>query len=372
MPESTADVEASRHAWFAVRRHLVEHRYRLGLDASDEFPAAHHVAGTPLLAPGTWLPTTPIPLTSITLEFDPDATFTGVTGREPAARVQLPLRHDGTHYGSYADTIADLAPPAVFEDRPTYRLIAADLTGPKPFLRLGRGTYFDSINTGEASAHEFTAQRLNPNAPTPLRSSIGAPWNPANRPTNIAISTLTIRRDVDSGESTFYLHWRDPAKVGHAGGLYQVVPSGIFQPSAAAPWNEQDDFSLWHNLTRELAEELAAHTEDYGSATAPIPYANWPFATHLTDALQAGTARAHCVGLGVDPLTFATDLLTVLSLDSTIFDTLFPDLPTTNPEGRLLTPQPFTPEVINTFTHQNPTQPAGAALLQLAWSHGLH
>ena len=363
--------EASRQEWFAVRRHLVEHRYRLGLDAADEFPAARHVAGTPLVAPESWLPTTPIPLTSIALEFDPDATFAGVTGREPAACQQLPLRPDGTHYGSYAETIDDLAPPAVFEDRPTYRLLAADLTGSKPFLRLGRGSYFDSINTGEASAHEFTAQRLNPNAPTPLRTSIGAPWDPANRPTNIAISTLTIRRDVDSGESTFYLHWRDPAKVGHAGGLYQVVPSGIFQPSAAAPWNERNDFSLWHNLTRELAEELAGASEDYGSRTAPITYDDWPFARHLTGALEAGDVRAWCVGLGVDPLTFATDLLTVLSLNSAVFDQLFPNAPTTNTEGHLIAPQPLTPETVDTFTHHEPLQAAGAALLRLAVHHNL-
>lgn len=25
----------------------------------------------------------------------------------------------------------------------------------------------------------------------------------------------------------FHLHWRDPAKVGHAGGLYQVLPVGV-------------------------------------------------------------------------------------------------------------------------------------------------
>jgi len=369
---TTAAVEASRQAWFDVRRHLVENRYRLGLEAADDYPPDHHVAGTPLLAPPSWLPAEPIPLTSIALEFEPDSVFTGMTGRGAATGGQLPLRSDGTRYPSYAETIADLAPPAVFENRPTYRLLAADLAGPRPYLRLGRGTYFDSINTGEASAHEYAARSLNPGAATPLRTSIGAPWNPATRPTNLAISTLTIRRDELSGESTFYLHWRDPAKVGHAGGLYQVVPSGIFQPSAAASWNEYNDFSLWRNLTRELAEELAGESEDHGSDTTPIPYDDWPFATRLTAALEGGDARAHCVGLGVDPLTFATDLLTVLAIDSSTFDTLFPQLTSANTEGRLLSPQPLTAEAINTFAHQKPTQAAGAAILQLAWHHGLH
>jgi hypothetical protein len=45
----------------------------------------------------------------------------------------------------------------------------------------------------------------------------------------VAISTLTLRRSA-GGDASFPLHWRDPAKVTHAGGLYQVIPVGIFQP----------------------------------------------------------------------------------------------------------------------------------------------
>ena len=54
---------------------------------------------------------------------------------------------------------------------------------------------------------------------------------------NLAISTLTLRLDRASGRASFLLHWRDPAKVGHAGGLYQVIPVGVFQPSGEAGWN---------------------------------------------------------------------------------------------------------------------------------------
>ncbi len=197
------------------------------------------------------------------------------------------------------------------------------------------------------------------------------PWDPRRRPTNIAISTLTIRRDEATGEATFYLHWRDPAKVAHAAGLYQVVPSGIFQPSTDATWNELHDFSLWRNLVRELAEELLGDSEDHGSNTAPIEYDAWPFAARLTAGLDNGSVRAHCVGLGVDPLTFATDLLTVLSIDSTLFDDLFGQVVTGNAEGRVLAPQPFTAETIHDFIHHKPLQAAGAALLHQAWTHHL-
>jgi len=118
----------------------------------------------------------------------------------------------------------------VFENRRTYRLLSADLTGPRGAMTFGRGTYFDGIDLGESAAHEYAAHHLD-GTPMPLRRAIGDPCDPTRRPTNMAISILTIREDRASGEATFVLHWRDPTKVGHAGGLYMVAPVGIFQAS---------------------------------------------------------------------------------------------------------------------------------------------
>lgn len=42
--------------------------------------------------------------------------------------------------------MADLAAPKVFENRSTYRLLDADLSGPRGRLVFGRGTYFNSID----------------------------------------------------------------------------------------------------------------------------------------------------------------------------------------------------------------------------------
>ena len=205
------------------------------------------------------------------LEFDPDAPFTGSNRTRPAARASLPLRSDGSHYTSYADAIADLAPPAVFENRLDLSAVSPR-TWPasQPVLRL------DAAPTSTASTPARHPRTSTPPAAWAPRTgrhratAIGDPWDPTRRPINLAISTLTIRRDETTGEATFYLHWRDPAKVAHAAGLYQVVPSGIFQPSADASWNELHDFSLWRNLVRELAEELLGASEDHGSTTAPI------------------------------------------------------------------------------------------------------
>lgn len=90
------------------------------------------------------------------------------------------------------------------------------------------GRYFDSLDVGEACAHETAAFDLGLVDSTPLRDAVGDPTDPARRGMNLAISTLTLRVEA-TGTSAFPLHWRDPATVGHAGGQYTVIPVGIFQ-----------------------------------------------------------------------------------------------------------------------------------------------
>ena len=137
------------------------------------------------------------------------------------------------------------------------------------------------------------------------------------------MSALTLRHDRQAGTATFPLHYREPGKVSHAGGLYQVIPVGVFQPSGEAPWNEANDFSLWRGLLREYAEELLGADEDHGSELAPIDYAAWPLAKAMTGGLADGRVRAWCLGLGADPLTFAIDLLAVVVIDAPLYDDLF-------------------------------------------------
>ncbi len=70
-----------------------------------------------------------------------------------------------------------------------------------------------------------------------------------------------------------------PAKVGHASGLYQVIPVGIFQASSDRSWNEQNGFLLWRCLLREFAEELLGQDEPDPSPTprtAPSTTASSP------------------------------------------------------------------------------------------------
>ncbi len=141
------------------------------------------------------------------------------------------------------------------------------------------------------------------------------------------------------------------------------------------PAAQQADFSLWRCMTREFSEELLGGPEDYPTRDGVLDYGQWPFARELAAARDAGTLRVHCVGLGVDPLTLATDLLTVAVFDSAVFDQLFRDLVTSNAEGRVVTENgsaaiPLRAETVARFTGgAEPMQTAGAALLRLAWQH---
>ncbi|MGH3976729.1 MAG: helix-turn-helix domain-containing protein, partial [Pseudonocardiaceae bacterium] len=166
---------------------------------------------------------------NIKLQYTPDAVFRGITGTEPVVQRLLPVRANGKRYRTYSETVAALASPTIFENRSTYRLLCAELHS-VPHMEFGHGSYFDSINVGDAAAHEFTAASLGEITTQDLRAAIGDPCDLARRPSNVALSTLTLRHDRTTGEVTFPLHCRDGAKVGHAGGLYQVLPVGVFQP----------------------------------------------------------------------------------------------------------------------------------------------
>jgi hypothetical protein len=323
-------------SWAEVRRYLRTNRYELAAG----FPPG--LAGTPLLSRPEWVPAAPIPLSALTVSM----------GNAPSW--DLPAAPGDPAYASYSAAIAERDAPIFFENRPTWRLVDADLACPAPRLMFGDGWYFDSIDTGEAAAHEYAAARLD-GTPTPLRDAVGDPTDLQRRPANMAVSALTVRRDP-AGEE-FLLHWRDPAKVGHAGGLYQVVPVGVFQ---ASEQGGLDDFDLWRFMLREYAEELLGEPE----AEAP-DYGTWPFAKAMTEALTDGHITADVLGLGVDPLTFATDLLVRVVVDAPVFDELFGARVAVNDEGAV-SMRPFTQDSVDGL----PMQAAGAALVRLALAAG--
>jgi len=377
----------SEEEWLRVSAHARQHHYELATRIAAEYPTAARVAGTPLLTVPAWRLPAPVPLDEIKLEFRPDApppAVPDVAGLVPGA---LPERADGSRYQRYSDVIGELAAPAVYENRPVYRLIEANLAGPAGLrLAFGRGRYFGGADFTGPAGHEYAAAELAalgsadtdvPTAalsraaerPCPYRAAIGGPTGLTGRVGVMATCALTVRYDRATGTATFPLHYRQPGKVGHAAGMYTTIPVGVFQPSGEAPWNEANDFSLWRGLLREYAEELLGVDEDHGSEHAPIDYAAWPLAKAMTDGLADGTVRAWCLGLGADPLTFALDLLAVVVIDAPRYDDLFGDMVDDNAEGHVIKPRPFDAPSVTELVRDAPLQAAAAALLTLALTH---
>jgi hypothetical protein len=354
--------------WRRVRAYLQEHRHELSASAAAHYPAASRAEGTALLTAPSWLPGAPLPLGAIQLSrVAASSAIPDSPAWDAAVGTVLPARAGGSPYRRYSAAVADLAAPAIFENRRTYRLVHADLAGPRGALAFGPGSYFGGYDVGAAVAHEHAAAALGALAQEDLRALAGDPLDLARRPANLAISTLTLR--ADGAAATFPLHWRDPAQVGHAGGLYQVVPVGIFQAADDGPASQAQDFDLWRGMIREFAEELLGTSEDYGPAGSAVDYEAWPFARQLTAARSAGAVRPWVLGLGVDPLTLATDLLTAVVIDAPAFDELFGAMVASNAEGRVRPGLAFTAETVGRLTTREPVQAAGAALLRLAWRH---
>jgi len=397
------DPSGSQEQWRRVRGFLNARRHDLARSVQHRYPPSWRVAGTPMLARPEWIPAAPVPLDQVTLSWRPggdapaqsDGALLDGTGQGSAA--VRPFRDDGRRFGSYAVALGALTRPLLFENRVCYRLLGVRTAPGATSLELGPGRYFEMINTGEAVAHEYAAAALAAASPAgepaagdtraspaphptagelPLRSLIGDPTDLRRRPVMAAVATLVLRADRAGGDTQMILHWRDPARVATGGGLYQVAPVGMFQPSHDAAWNLTNDFSLWRAIVRELAEELLGACEDYHSDTAPIDYQRWPLYAALADARHAGSLRVHWLGLGLDPLTLVVDMLTVAVFDAPVFDAVFAGLVSANAEGRIVTGEdatgttigiPFRAATIERFTTAEPMQAAGAALLRLAW-----
>jgi hypothetical protein len=399
------DPSGSQEQWRRVRGFLNARRHDLARSAQHRYPPSWRVAGTPMLARPEWIPAAPIALDQVTLWWPPGASARSpgapppggsgpgrlppggrqLDGTGPESAAVRPWRDDGRRFDSYAEALGALTRPALFENRACYRLLGVRAWPGAASLEFGPGRYFEMINTGEAVAHEYAASALAAARPAsdlagelPLRSLIGDPTDLRRRPVMAAVATLVLRADRAGGDTQMILHWRDPARVATGGGLYQVAPVGMFQPSHDAAWNRANDFSLWRAIVRELAEELLGAGEDYHSDAAPIDYHRWPFYAALADARRAGTLRVHWLGLGLDPLTLVVDMLTVAVFDAPVFDAVFAGLVSANAEGHIVTGEdatgttigiPFRASTVERFTTAEPMQAAGAALLRLAWTH---
>jgi hypothetical protein len=363
--------------WRRVRRYLNGHRYELTQAAAGLYPGLSRVRATPLLCLAGWLPPEPVSLSDVKLKYNPEVTPPRVDGTEPQAQAVRPVGTGGRRFTDYAAALAALDPPRLLENRICYRLTTLTCGDGASAMMFGPSTYFAGINVGEAVAHEFAAWHMS-GATRPrladlrLRDLVGNPADLTGRAVNPAISMLTLRKNRD-GTMTFLLHHRDCAQVVHGGGLYQVIPVGMFQPSSDTGAALLNDFDLWRCAVREYSEELLGTPETYGVGSEAFDYDAWPLYRAVTKARDDGSLRSYMLGTGVDPLSLAADILAVTVIDADVFDDVFDDLVASNPEGQVLGQDTsgfaFTHGNVERFGTREPMQAAGAALLTLAWQH---
>jgi transcriptional regulator with XRE-family HTH domain len=379
----SADVAASRGRWRAERAWLNQHRFDLARVAVGLYAPASRVSGTTLITAPGWLPPCPVPLRSVRLELDEKAQDTQVTGKEQASVTVRPLRSPGVAFDSYATAVRYIDPPALLENRPCYRLLECSASDQR--LKFGLAAYFDKLDICEALGHEIAAVCM-PDGTAPgtdlldklsVRRLIGDPFDLQRRAVIPAITTLTLRLRRYPAEPSFLLHWRNPAAVATAGGVYDVIPAGEFQPSSVALWDRRSDFDLWRNITREYSEELLGAPEHDGTRTEPIDYESWPLYQALEQAQAAGTVTVFLLGVGLDALTLAATILTVVVIEDDVFDAAFGHAVRFNDEGEIVgigdgrpvEGIPFTAESVTRMLDHEPMAAPGAACLALAWQH---
>jgi hypothetical protein len=234
------------------------------------------------------------------------------------------------------------------------------------------------MDTNEALAHETALHHLARDAAGDVsvcrpswrnlafRKLIGDPFDLSRRPLMGAIGTLTIR----AGESpSMILHQRDGGGVAGGGGMTHLLPAGIFQPCSVMPESVANDFSIWRNIQREYAEELLGQAERDGSGR-PLDYSNVePFAT-MDQGLADGRIRVYCLGLTLDALTLAGDLLTVAVFEPELYDSLFGGHVDRNDEGAIpARAVPFEAHTIRQLRESGQLSAGATAAIELSWRH---
>ena len=382
--DASPEIAASRLRWRNERRWLNQHRAQLAELALQLYPAEYRLPCTAMIANPSWLPTEPVELGSLALRLDEEPQTVVVDGSEPESEGTRPLRTAGARFQRYTSAMKHLSPPALFKGGPSYRLLDFSLASRQ--IDFGLTAYFDRLDVSEALGHELAAVCMTEGLPSsveelggrlPFRELVGDPFNLHRRAATTGIATLTIRLRRYPSEPTFLLHWRDPAKVAVAGGVYSVIPEGVFEPSSVALWDRRNDFDLWRNMVREYSEELLGEPEHDGTRGQPIDYPQWQLFQRLQAARADGSVGVFFLGLGLVASTLTASTLTVMVIDDDVFTEVFGSMVRFNEEGEIVTMGerppvegvPFTESTVCRMLESEPMAASGAGCLALAWQH---
>jgi len=379
-------VQSSQRQWVLARKGLNQHRIELSREAARWHGSCKRVGRSTLLAHPAWTPHVPLELDEVELVWTDKQDPAALRGVEREAHAARPLLSAGHRYERYVHAVRDLDPPRLFENRVSFRLLDVGFSETdNPRLGFGMTTYFDAVDVCETLAHEladayvsFLPQGAEVRHPSgrrlPFRKLIGDPFDLRRRLVGASIDTLTVRRSRSS--ASFVLHQRDAERVAVAGGMYHVMPAGVFQPSSMLPPANSYDFDLWRNMMREYSEEFLGNLEHDGNASALIDYDRQEPFRSLSQARREGKLRVFLLGVGLDPLTLWGEILTVAIFDDDAFDEIFGAMVGQNNEGTVVSVAspikparyvPFTEERVDQLVEAEPLAPAAAGCLELAW-----
>lgn len=381
-----AAVEQS-HASFVKERADLRQRFVPLCELAAEMhmlarPSLERIGGTSLLWEETMRPPAPVPLSAVSMEWQ-DTPPPVKLPLLRTAQLCLPKESRAHRYQSYSSAMGDLARPALFEDRPSFRLTSADWTDPeRPCLTFGAGQYFDLIDQNEAVAHEFAAAtRQNPQKTPrwrklPMRKLLAAdPLLLGERVVLPSVATLTLRR-TPGGQGRFFLLLREAGQVATGEGIYGPIPAGMVQPASFSPRAHRRDLDLWRTIMREYNEELLGAPEAKGDLGTEVDYEQPPYSSFNT-ALADGSLRVWCLGMALEPLNLAVCILTVAVFEADTFDTIFAEAVERNEEGLVIggprvngtiTGLPLDATAVDDLA-ANSMSPPAAGLLRLALRH---
>src|SRR5260370_351194 len=137
------DIRESQRRWRAVRDALKQRRHELAVAAGALYPDVPRVEGTGLLCRNDWVAGAPIEVDQVDLRWAEHAPVPPITASSAETSSARPPDDAGHRFETYADAIGALDRPALFENRPTYRLLDADLHHPAGRLDLPSGRSFE-------------------------------------------------------------------------------------------------------------------------------------------------------------------------------------------------------------------------------------
>jgi hypothetical protein len=342
----------------------------------------------PLLTRPGWIPARPLALDAVRLMLTDRPADDGLARARALAAQYWPVVN-GIPIRRYSGAVAELDPPEQFYDGRSYRLLDVVPSSDGIDLTFTDGMYFDAFDTAEPLAFEAAQAYDATDGETisgPYRRALGGPFEFSNRCALPGINTLTVRRSRRGLDAFFYLHLR--TKTATAQNTVHVVPAGEFQPHHESDRSATHQLDLRFTMLREYAEEFLG-LEEAGEATHYVPFeVREPYATMHRAFQPGGGASCYLLGIGLYPLTWKPEILTVAIFDARTFDRLFADMVDENLEGRLVVTErlrgiqhvlggrrgpcqglPFIQEMIDEYAGDSSTLPAARACLKLAWRH---